>query len=355
MTSGKKDFTRIEDLGEFFHENVEDEIPDLPVAKEETSFESHEWKDSDHALENNLETEDSSFDFESTKNVFFVEENSSAEETEPVEFSHPIEETVFSYDPSQTDVSTQTDSPATESVESFETFSELTHFTENSNFSGMATEGNPSFSVLIKDVHYVEDVGDILILLKELELLADSEDKVRARLMRGVLLIPRISEFAAILLAHKLRRFDVDIHLGPSDEIHPPKHKEPPETGVVSKHNLYQNQGHHFQFDEDKVDIKNIIISATPSLDGHQVMRYLGIASEHKIIDGNLIEDENSSEVISLYQELAHKLKAHAVKVNSNAVVGLNYQLTPIPSEYGISANRYRLTCTGNLVWVNKL
>jgi uncharacterized protein YbjQ (UPF0145 family) len=124
---------------------------------------------------------------------------------------------------------------------------------------------------------------------------------------------------------------------------------------VVSRHSLYQNQSHSFHFDDPKLELSQIIVAATPALEGHQVVRYIGVASEHKMLDGNIVEDENSSEVSALYHELAQKLKAHALKNHANAVVGLNYQLTPLPSEIGMGGHKYRLTCTGNLVWVNKL
>lgn len=236
-----------------------------------------------------------------------------------------------------------------------ESFEDLKKFAENTSVTGMGVEGNPSFSVLLKNVRYIEDINDILTLMKELSLLSDPEEQIRQRLMRGHLLVPRISEFAAIFLAHKLRRFDIDIQVGLSDEIHPPKHQEAPETGIVSKHSLYQNQAHHFHFDDPKLEISQIIISATPNLEGHQIIRYLGVASEHKMLEGHIVEDEDSSEIPRHYSELAQKLKAHALKANANAVIGLNYQLTPLPSEYGMSGSKYRLSCTGNLVWVNKL
>ncbi len=236
-----------------------------------------------------------------------------------------------------------------------ETFQDVKQFAESSSFTGMGAEGNPSFSVLIKNVRYIEDVSDIMLLMKELTLIVDSEDQMRERLMRGQVLVPRISEFAAVLLAHKLRRFDVDIQVGLSDEIHPPKHKEAPETGLVSKHGLYQNQAHHFHFDDSKLELSQIIVATTPALEGHQVVRYLGVASEHKMLEQHLVEDENSTDVPRYYSELAQKLKAHALRAHANAVVGLNYQLTPLPSDLGGSSAKYRLTCTGNLVWMNKL
>ena len=244
---------------------------------------------------------------------------------------------------------------ATPEYKTPETFEDLKKFSESSSLSGMATEGNPSFSVLLKNVRYVEDVNDIVALLRELNLLSDSEEQTKGRLMRGMLLIPRISEYAAIFLAHKLRRFDIDILVGLSDEIHPPKHQETPETGIVSKSNLYQNQAHQFHFDNPRIDISQIIVAATQTLEGYQVVKYMGVASEHKMLDSNVVEDEGSSEIPRYYQELANKLKAHALKSHSNAVVGLNYQLTPLPNEFGMGGHKYRLTCTGNLVWVNKL
>lgn len=285
---------------------------------------------------------------ESNEDPFAVTETETpvAEEPEPIfeptPEPEPIPEPVMAREPEST-------------YKAPENFEDLKKFAENTSVMGMGVEGNPSFSVLLKNVRYIEDVNDILALMKELSLLSDPEEQVRSRLMRGHLLVPRISEFAAIFLAHKLRRFDIDIQVGLSDEIHPPKHQEAPETGMVSKHSLYQNQVHNFHFDDPKLEISQIIVAATPNLEGHQVIRYLGVASEHKMLEGHIVEDEGSSEIPRHYSELAQKLKAHALKAHANAVIGLNYQLTPLPSEYGMAGSKYRLSCTGNLVWVNKL
>jgi len=388
VSNNKNDLTRIEDLGEFIHElnNSEDtlesetsdsDVPDLPsFNEEETSFDSTEEESSFESPEDfgsTFESESTASSDSSFSTDFTESENSSSEEmtndwnTEAeAEIEDPLppqEELTSSFDdqpsfnepePSQVYIP----EPLVEARSEFktpETFEDLKKFSENSSFSGMATEGNPSFSVLVKNVRFIEDVSDIVLLLKEYNLLVDSEEQTKARLMRGMLLIPRISEYAAIHLAHKLRRFDIDIQLGLSDEIHPPKHLETPETGIISKHNLYQNQSHHFQFDDTKVDLDQIIVSATSSLDGYQILKYMGVASEHKIMDGQIVEDENSKEVTGFYHELAQKLKAHAMKANANAVVGLNYQLTPLPSEFGLGTSKYRLSCTGNLVWINKI
>jgi uncharacterized protein YbjQ (UPF0145 family) len=400
LSNDKKDLTRIEDLAEYLHElqeadSTEADVPDLPFENSEGTESSFDFNASEETPEPNHFGEIETVEPESDENIFETsfetsEENSSAlfaeapdespnesspfessEDTSPFTLSEGAleeEEDIFNDNPTEkkndayeSSFATETPLPLsytlaeTKEFKAPETFEDVKKFAESTSFTGMSAEGNPSFSVLLKNVRFIEDVNDILRLLNDLGLMADTEEQTKNRLLRGSLLIPRISEFAAIFLAHKLRRFDIDIQVGLSDEIHPPKHKEQPETGVVSKFNLYQNQAHYFHFDDPKLEISQIIVSATQSLEGYQVVRYLGVASEHKILDGHVVEDEGSTEIPRHYQELATKLKAHALKVSSNAVVGLNYQLTPLPSEFGMNSTKYRLSCTGNLVWVNKL
>ncbi len=389
MSDSKKDLTRIEDLGEYLHEldaeedtselESSDQLPDLPAEDNtfsDTSFESESFSSEEVSFETQPEETISSF---SDSEINF----------EPTEIDHafpettftPHEETVvnepeisfqdenFISEPEQEDEVEETHSPlsfdqdinepeekgSTDDYRAPENFEDLRTFAEHTTTDGMGVEGNPSFSVLLRDIKYIEDVNDIILLLKELKLLSDSEDLVKQRLSRGHLLVPRISEYAAIFLAHKLRRFNIDILVGFSDEIHPPKHQESPETGLVSKNNLFQNQSHQFHFGHSKIDINQVILSSSSNLDGHQVLKYLGVATEHKMLDSLIVEEESSDEIPLHYSELANKLKAHALKANANAVIGLNYQLTPIPSDYGASVSKYRLSCTGNLVWVNKL
>lgn len=359
----KHDLTRIEDLGEFIHELTKDDPTEVQGDEDpfaENAFESESSESSDDSFlteetsefsESNDSEFESSFEDDSSSNFETDEEETeskpfSFDDEAPALNSFEEDEPAPIADPTPT---WTPEPPREQEYKAPETFEDLKKFSESSSLTGMSAEGNPSFSVLIKNVRYIEDVNDIITILRELTLLGDSEEQVKNRLMRGMLLVPRISEYAAIFLAHKLRRFDVDIQIGLSDEIHPPKHKETPELGMVSKHNLYQNQSHNFHFDDPKLEISQIIVSSSPSLDGHQIMRYLGVASEHKIVDSHIVEDEASEEIPRYYQELALRLKAHALKAHSNAVVGLNYQISPL------GAHKYRLTCTGNLVWVNKL
>jgi uncharacterized protein YbjQ (UPF0145 family) len=396
----KKDLTRIEDLGEFLHElNNENEsfevegesqglsgLPDVPSEDFEEAtppaFGEEEAPAFDSTPDIEPETDDAPFSLSEEETDFssdfstgneepsFVEEGPAWGEEEPVTLegssSFEIEsDSLFSDSSEEVEEVKEEEEPTTSFFSSNDThqefkehktenFDDVKKFAENSTYSATTAEANPSFSVLIRNVRFIEDAHDMASILNDLKII-QSQDDAKKSLGRGALLIPRVSEFTAVFIAHKLRRFDADILVGLSDDIHPPKHKEDAETGLVSKQNLYQNQSHSFDFSRPKIDLASIIISTAPQLDQYQVLRYLGVASEHTVLDSTIVEDETSSKIQFHYEELAHKLKAHAVKQNANAVIGINYHLTPLPQEFAMGPARYKLACTGNLVWVNRL
>ena len=54
-----------------------------------------------------------------------------------------------------------------------------------------------------------------------------------------------------------------------------------------------------------------------------------------------------------VYKEMANLLKEKCLKLNGNAVVGINFQLTPLFSSSGDKTHiNYKVTATGNVVWV---
>jgi hypothetical protein len=363
LSNDKKDLTRIEDLGEFIHEMTVDEealgesesethLPDLPFSEEDLSHDFGSVLETE--FENNFEQEpEFPPEFQNTdeaQNSLSAESSGLYSDEQAQE--ELLNETMIAPSPLEEESLEDQNRPEYKTPETFE---DVKNFSEISSFSQSSQEANPSFSVLIKNIRFIEDITDIIALMKEFGILTDSEEEVKTRLLRGSLLIPRISEYMAIYLSHKLRRFDMEVEIGLSELIHKPKHNEKPDVGIVSKHQLYQNQSHHFEFGHSKLSLSEIRVAASHSMEGFEILHYLGVATEHKFIESSTLENEDSEEVMSIYQELAHKLKAHALKANSNAVVGLVYQLTPLPSESGMGRSKYRLSCTGNLVWVNKL
>lgn len=405
----KKDLTRIEDLGEFLHELDDTEnflalpdlpeeeaaeadlLPDLPTdedafpdftASEEAPADDAFGSDAFPAEELPASDPFGSDEFSSAK--FSSEMPTDADLEEPVTPFELSEETQILSAPDELDEATpptdlfadesapvaeDTDAPElaeaqaqlsqlVEEVKSYapkEDFSETRRFAESAMVTDTTAECNPAYSVMARGIRFIEDSDEILALLKEAGFPEDMRTQFQRQIERGTLLIPRVSEFTAIYLCHKLRRFQLELSMGLSDLLHPPRKGLDADRGLVSRKTLGQNYQHQFQFRGDADAARAIILSTMSQLDGHSVDRYLGVASEHTFLDSEVVENETTDAIHKSYDELALKLKGHALQHKANAVIGINYQLTPMPVEApGLGNYRYKLTCTGNLVWLHK-
>lgn len=399
MTQDKKDLTRIEDLGEFLHELDETEnyleLPAIPESVEEENLldaapalPELPAEEADEPLVFEQETE------ETPDEPLFVDGFSSEsddfaaaapqEETSPFALSEPEEKEapLFSMDDFAEEVAPQSapeagpetypdpdpvPEPISEAAPAAElhpvpdevftpkeNFEETRSFAENAVLAEGPAECNPAYSVIARNIRFLEDSEEILSLLKEVGFPEDMRSQFQRQLERGTLLIPRVSEFTAIFVCHRLRRFRLDLQMGLSDLLHPPKSGQDLEKGLVSRKSMGQNQQHQFLFKGDADGARDIILSTMPQLDGHSIERYLGVASEHSFLGAEVVENETADAIHKSYDELAQKLKAHALEHKANAVVGINYQLTPMPHESAIGNYRYKLTCTGNLVWLQR-
>lgn len=380
MSNGNKDLTRIEDLGEFLHEledSSESEIPALPEDAEVPAWDNAgagSWESSDEAS-TDTPADTSAFSLPDESPEFgedldfgvseltdspaipkdevsdFFEVEAKVEEKEEAKAEAPETHDWENFKPNDED-----EKEIEEAVTPRENFQEVRDFAEKATFTEAPTDSNPAHSVLAHGVRFTEDADDILLVLKELNFPEDMMNQFRRQLERGTLLVPRVSEYTAIWLCHKLRRFRLELQSGLSDIIHPPRGAKDNSTGLVSRRSLGQNQHHQFRFEGDSDAARVIHLSTLPHLDGYVIERYIGVASEHALIPGEKVEDETDNSIHAFYDELAQKLKAHALDKRANAVVGVNYQLTPLPAEAHYSGqHRYRLTCTGNLVWVARL
>lgn len=266
-----------------------------------------------------------------------------------------------------------------------ENFKELQHFAKNMSFGNMAQEGNPPFSIILKDIKYQEDVDDIIRLLVEYKIINEEDrQSAHAGLSRGSMLIPRLGEFAAISLCHKLRRYDLNILMGLTEEVNPAKDYESDDRGLTTKNNIYNNKNHSWKFEKQDIGLNDIIVSTTPFIDGHDILEYISIVTESTTVDlsnfsnhGQLqeqinlklkspeqdyypfnSESEKTTTTITLndiYQSLIEKCRAHAIDKKGNALVGINFQITPlVPEETLHSQTQYQITCSGSVVWVNK-
>ncbi|MBH48166.1 MAG: hypothetical protein CME71_08350 [Halobacteriovorax sp.] len=268
-------------------------------------------------------------------------------------------------------------------------FEDLRQFAERISYGAVAQGGNPPFSLILRSIRYQEDAEDILIILREHGLVSDdNEQSIEQGLANGSLLISQISEYSAIYLAHRFRRFDLDVLVGLSDEIHPSQSYDSDARGLVSKQNIRQNIHERIDLERAPVKIQNIMLTTTPTLEGYSIREYLGVISHHSVLSAQEIEEFSNSNPLTgdeivdaiqrdltevlekhgtheseklmpfgqgletLYKEMADVLRTKALKIGANAIVGINYQLTPvIKNQSGMTDVQYKVTCLGSAVW----
>lgn len=289
-----------------------------------------------------------------------------------------------------------------------EEFEDIKDFAKNMRHQNFSSEGNPPFSIILKKIKFVEDAEDIAdILIKFKVGLVDQRQELIQTLSKGVYLIPRLSEYAAITLCHQLRMFDLEILMGLTEEINPPKSYESADRGSTSKRTLLANKKHNFNL-KDQPLYAEILTTTLPQLSGYQIAEYRGIASESRIIDTEILTlssatnleseileelDENERENLKLlqlkrrnqkaseskfgfnyqdfygrnskdsqkiglehiYAELITNMKTNAKTAKANAIVGISFSISPISlEEYLNQGPRYQVLCTGNMVWIEK-
>ena len=267
-----------------------------------------------------------------------------------------------------------------------EKFEEVKTFAHTFSYGQVSVGGNPPFSLIVRNIKYKEDADSILSLLKEFGIVTDKNlNETKMALDIGSLLIPQISEFAAIVIAHKFRRFDCDIEFGLSEEIHPTKAGESYNKGLTSKESIRQNKIDSFKKVSPQLDISDILVSTTGSLEGYDIVKYLGVQSSLAIVEAEELErlkyvqstkrsntqvmstenDETDSmtaeEAFNDYQQsfdtlfidLVDQLKQKAFKEHANALLGLNYQMTQLPLNTKDKKQlNFQLVCSATLALV---
>jgi uncharacterized protein YbjQ (UPF0145 family) len=288
-----------------------------------------------------------------------------------------------------------------------EDFSDLKKFAESLSYRSSGQEGTPPYSILISGIKYEEDADKILETLKEFNLVdEDSLESSKKTLYRGSFLVSRLSEFTAIKFLQCIRHLDLDYQAGLTEHINPPKSYESQDAGLSSKRSIKTYESHTYIMNKSPLELDQIMTSTMSQISGYEIMKYIGITSENTMIDpeslnlngpqivNQIIETfsdkekqelyyrqtarenqmslhsdpssinfdddddvdkkdlqaDHKSSLTNIYDQLVLKLKAKAMELNGNAVVGVNFNITPMP--YADYKTLYQVTCTGNVVWV---
>ncbi len=373
-------------------EEVDNEIQEALEEDEDESQDSFQMTEEEDPVEEQedleVDSEEDDNEFEPETAQFESTDEDSSDSFEAIEESTtPMVQQIN--EPIEDSFSQTHQQEATPKAQQRETFKDLNEFGNAISYGQVAAGGNPPFSIVLRKIRYLEDSERIIEILREHGLCDESnEADFQQGLNNGSMLISQLNEYSAIYLAHKFRRFDLEILVGLSDEVHPSKNYDMDYKGLVRKENLTQNKNETFSLEEQVIQVEAILLATTPTLENYRIDRYLGLVSAHIMIeeeefqrlqetdlknknaeevdpdellrelDQDQFESKTSSIEIGLeeiYQNLAESLKAKAFKMKGNAVVGINYQITPLinqkPSDQSPSIN-YKISCTGNTVWV---
>jgi uncharacterized protein YbjQ (UPF0145 family) len=374
----KTDLTRLEDLSKYDHPedgSSSDETRELQIDSDELTVGEKASEDENYNHEEMIEGILQGADFLEKsidqKEISPEEENAIDELSLGDDTPLSIGSEELSSETEEIDeLSTSTDEPErTEKTE--EIFEDVKTEFENSWPMHIPQESLPSFSVKIGNINSEQDKEDLELILQELKILTDdNRELILKSIARGEALIPRIGEYLAIYLAHKVRKFNFDLSLGLSEHIHPSKYDDD-----QIAYSAVTNKSHRLNR-QDTADLRHqsltpddILLSTFNQIDGHRIVANQGIAVETKIVstknlldESNLIQFKDSlDQVIQVekpelkltYQNLANQLRVQAIKQKGNAILGLNFHLTPLVSADESSQN-YQITCTGNVVWLEK-
>ena len=384
MTDNEKnDLTRIEDLKEYLHDEDNSELDDLLNDGSQTEEDPSPLEVPSFEPDSNTSAFESSFENSLPAHTdFSLEENfdtSSQKEDEVIKDTNThssLPEQNFSFEKSNDDPppkiakAVQPEHKTYSSVK----FKDIQDFGQNIEPGKITTGGNPPFAILLKNIKYKDDAEDILRIMREYELLnADNEKTYQQGLQNGSLLISQISEFSAIMLAHKFRRFDLTIEFGLSKEIFESKYYDDHPKGLVTKNNLHQNKTDH-SLVNNETSAQSIMLSTMTSLQNFEIIKYLDIVtatktiSELELSEFSQISNETpppsdnqhdfALKLADTYAFLAAELKQKALKKGGNAVIGITYQITPLgPNSTNKKQDEmhYKITCTGNIVLVRDL
>ena len=204
--------------------------------------------------------------------------------------------------------------------------------------------GNPAFGIIIKNISYKEDGQKIIEILEEHGLVdQENKEQMEENLKYSQLIISQISEFSAIYLASKFRRFSADLHLGPMDAIHATSsYSNQDNRGLLTKH-AQKDFKKSENIEGTPILPEEIITTTSEQLENYRIEHYIDVISSCMVIAEEKVADEKNG-VTPLHNKLCNNLKDQAAKLYANAVVGVQFDLTPLTD------NLYNLTATGNAV-----
>lgn len=215
-------------------------------------------------------------------------------------------------------------------------------------FSFFATFApTPAHIARIKDVLTAEDFG---VTVKDIEV----------QLRSGKLLVPKISEFAAVTLGQKLREIADDVQLGLSTDIFKAKATEASDgdfDNVLFDSELFQPHGEEVRdLGAEPQNERDLFTTHLHTIEGHRITRILSALTVSKVVGPEVAENPGSNSILEDETEkLTAELITKAYKLGAHGVVGMAFTLKAFEVHTALGKKRaYRLWGTGTAVRMHR-
>ena len=176
---------------------------------------------------------------------------------------------------------------------------------------------------------------------KLLDLISKEKIGIRAmdlelQLQKGKILIPRISEYAGIMIVQALRGVSAEMKLAPSDQIFSTADTRSEVTVEKESHTLSSIAGAS-PFEHPA---ENIPVTSERQLPGTMAGIMIDTVTASAMLKSTTVEMETSAEYLEILENLKRELKYKAYHRGGTAVVGFSVTLSPlsIPTHYRITA-----------------
>ncbi|CAM6053599.1 unnamed protein product [Sphagnum tenellum] len=206
------------------------------------------------------------------------------------------------------------------------------------------------FSILIEGELRPEEKEKLLTLLEDHEMGFRAID-LEPQLACNRVLIPRISEYAAILLVQALRATRAEIKFGPSDEIFASKNTRDAEEADLNGPGSGAYAGANFASSQDEnvtsafaSDLshpaESIPVTPQDTLPGSPLLILIDTVTANATLKSTVVEAEHSSDFQEIVEALQREIKYKSYRKGATAVINFKVQLHSLsqPTHYRILA-----------------
>lgn len=218
---------------------------------------------------------------------------------------------------------------------------ELKRFSEQAAISRVSVPAAFPFSLSITG-HLSASEKEKLLELLSTHNMGFREVDLEPQFESGRILLPRISEYAGILLAQALRGSKTRIRLGPSDSIF-----SSDDTRADSNETLPTSM--HTTNAQASADLshpaESLPLTQDSTLPGKPQLEIIDVVTASASIKSRVVEMETSSEYQEILEALQREIKYKAFRKGATAIVGYSIQLVSLSMP-----THYRLTVMGSAV-----